>query len=80
MSIVFNMKHLINVKRDEVHVAKVLDGDIIKKVRCPHVEAANLLYFDIIVNEFKLQLRYYIHFFTQSAGAVEYTDCISAEG
>ena len=48
---------------------------------------------DLKVSEFKLQLCYYVpfgliflgkiwtpSFFAQSAGAVEYTDCFSAEG
>ena len=69
------------------------------------VSVANVLDCNIVVSEFELQSRYYVHFRTivlgkvmnslipssnglnnstivlaQSAGAIEYTDCISAEG
>ena len=43
---------------------------------------ANMLNWEI-VSLFKLQLHYYVHFqinIAQSAGAVEYIDCTSAEG
>ena len=43
-------------------------GESISVKRGPHGEVANVLDCDIVVSEFELQLRYYIHFRTNTHG------------